>query len=98
MVYMAATRGAAARLRIGAGVVSGWGVVCGRARRPRARGGRARGPAHQGCKQISGCKIIFKRTVPGVLKRFGPRTFAYVRPGSHTSGTRYKKHMVSRNY
>ena len=91
MVYMAATRGAAARLRIGSGVVSGWGVVCGYARQPRARG-LARGPpVHRGCKNFSGCKIIFKRTVPGVLKWFGPITFAYVRPGSHTYRIRSKK-------
>ena len=89
MVYMAAKRGAAARLRVGAGVGGGWGVV--------VRGGRARGPAHRGSKIFSGCKIIFKRTVPGVLKRFGPITFAYVRPGSHTSGFRDKKYIVSRN-
>ena len=97
MVYIAATRGAAARLRIGAGVVSGWGVVCGCARRPSARG-RARGPAHRGNKKYSGYKIIFKRTVLGVLKRFGPITFAYMRPGPHTSRLRNKKYMVSRNY
>ena len=36
-------------------------------------------------KKICGRKIIFKRTVRGVLKIFGPITFAYVRPGPHTS-------------
>ena len=32
---------------------------------------------HRGSKKFSGRKIIFKRTVRGVLKIFGPITFAY---------------------
>ena len=68
------------------------------------RDGRARAAARAGrrgiaaAKKFSGYKIIFKRTVLGVLKRFGPITFAYMRPGSYTSGIRNKNNIVSRNY
>jgi hypothetical protein len=50
--------------------------------------------ATQAAEKFSVRTIIFKGTVwrvRGVLKIFGSITFAYVRPGSHTSGIRNKK-------